>query len=93
VIFKLVEDDEDRMITVDQIKEVFDHIAMVAKEEGYWIGFPEIVDSPKGTKQDSDIPLFDYEWVDQECGICGDSYHGEMYYPFMGKFLKVPFAM
>ena len=85
--------EEKQMISVENIKQIFDHIVNEAKKEGYLIGFPEIVDTPKGIKQDSDIPLFDYKWVDKKCGSCKDCYYGEIYYPFMGKFLKVRFSM
>jgi hypothetical protein len=58
-----------------------------------FMGFPKIVDAPKGTRQASDSLIWDYEYVDQSCGISGDDYHGTMYFPLPnGKYLSVEFS-
>jgi len=53
-------------------------------------GIQTIVDSPEGDRQDSDCEAFDHEFVDQRCGICGDDYVGDMYFPITGgRYIKV----
>ena len=53
-------------------------------------GITGIVDKPEGEKQKCDCVLFDFEWVDQHAGYCGDDYYGHIYFPLpSGKYLKV----
>lgn len=73
---------------------MFNKIIENAKEDGMQIYFPKIVTIPKGNKQDSEIDIFDHEYVNQKTGCCGDDYYGEIYYPIgNGKYLEVSFSM
>lgn len=75
-------------------KSMIDAIIKEAKEDCCEIYFPEIVDTPTGTKQTSNIEMFDHEYVDQKCGCCGDDYYGSIYYPLpCGKYIRVRFSM
>ncbi len=77
-----------------ELKEILIEIFKNAKEEGLHVGFPEFVNVPGGQMQKSDISCFDYEYVDQYSSAgCEDCYHGWMYYPWNGIYIKVSFSM
>lgn len=85
---------KEREKTVVDYGTIFSKIIDNAKEDGMNIFFPRIVDFPKGTKQDSDIDIFDHEYVSQKTGTCCDDYYGEVYYPLSnGKYLEVSYTM
>lgn len=73
----------DRLqIVLETLRRDFQHVSIV--------GF---TDEPKGDKQESDVPGFNYEWVDQTCGICGDDFQGNVYFEMeSGLFVDVCFA-
>ena len=70
--------------------EALKEIAKVAKEDGFNIFFPEIVETPAGIKQRSDSKFFKHEWVDQKGEA--DYYYGDIYYPFGDMYIKVPYS-
>jgi hypothetical protein len=73
---------------------VFNKIIEDAKEQGMQIFFPRIVSVPKGSKQESEIDIFDHEYVNQQAGYYGDDFYGEIYYPIGdGKYLEVGFSI
>lgn len=58
------------------------------------MGFPKIVTalSDSFSKQKSDMKLFEYEYVEQWSGICGDDYSGNIAVKLDdGKFLQWSF--
>lgn len=72
---------------------IFNKIVADAKEQGIQIFFPKIVYVPKGSRQDSEINIFDHEYVNQQKGYSCDNYYGEIYYPLEdGKYLEVGFS-
>jgi hypothetical protein len=76
-----------------ELKEILEKIVESGKEDGATLYFPTIVDVPKGKKQNSDISIFDHEYVNQEEDFCGNIF-GDMYYPLEdGKYLKVIYFM
>lgn len=73
-------------------------------EDFEYFGY-EIVDKPLGDKQKfchdaadengelMDVPeefkYIDHEYCEQHCGVCGDDYYGDLYFPLpSGKYLK-----
>ncbi len=80
-------------INLANLIKYFDAIIENAKDNGMEIFFPEIVDTPCGTRQDSEINLFDHEYVDQKTGHSGDDFYGSIYYPIENKYLKIEFCM
>lgn len=82
---------KEREKTVIDYETILNKIIDNAKEDGMNILFPKIVDAPKGKKQDSEIDIFDHEYVSQKC--C-DDYYGEVYYPIgNGKYLEVSYTL
>ncbi len=77
-----------------ELKEIFDEIIRSAKEDCSQIYFPEIVDTPTGSKQeyDGNKKIFDHIFIDQKSGVCEDDYYGSIYYPYNGKYIKVGFS-
>jgi hypothetical protein len=78
----------DRMIKIfSEIKED------ISKDCGH-CDLPEIVDVPKGKRQDydGDNSVFDHIFVDQRNGYLCDDAYGHVYYPVDGKYLKVAFS-
>lgn len=56
-------------------KQAFDHEALDEKEE--------LIELPEEFK------YIDHEYCDQHCGICGDDYSGNLYFPLpSGKYLR-----
>jgi hypothetical protein len=82
---------KEREKTVIDFETILNKIIDNAKEDGMNILFPKIVDTPKGKKQDSEIDIFDHEYVSLKC--CND-YYGEVYYPLSnGKYLEVSYTL
>lgn len=78
---------------MDNFLEYIVAIGEYLSKDCKFMEFPEIVNTPKGTRQTSDSLLWDHEYVDQSCGISGDDYHGTMYFPLPdGKYLSVGFC-
>ena len=64
-----------------------------AKNAGMQLSFPQIVDAPQGQKQNYEYGFFDHVFVVQQHDSYLGSFSGSVYYPFMGKYLKVDFCM
>ena len=84
-----------------ELEECFRYWGM---DEYEYYGY-EIVDEPSGVKQSFDhetldekeeliempeeFKYIDHEYCDQHCGICGDDYSGNLYFPLpSGKYLR-----
>ncbi|MBW8036750.1 MAG: hypothetical protein FVQ79_14270 [Planctomycetes bacterium] len=86
------------VVKVDGLIKLLHEI--VASRDGFTFGFPEIIDkkemqalcSEGYTKQESDIPSLEYEYVSQFAGIGGGDFSGFMVYPYKDIFLKVWFS-
>jgi len=79
-------------ISMDDLQATLKAIKEHAATENTNIFFAEITDEPKGCKQESEIKIFDHEFIDQKIGMFGDDFYGDIYYPLKSKYLKVPYS-
>jgi hypothetical protein len=70
------------------MEEFLKAVIEIMKEDGGSCGLVDIVDRPKGGREDL-TGLIDHIYVEQRSGVCEDDYYGEIYIPIgKGKYLK-----
>ncbi len=89
---------QDSLVTIAGMIKLLQEIHESLAKEKYMVGFPIFLTADDAreelsgyTEQESDLPSFEREWVDQSCGMGGDAWHGYMIYPYEDVFIKVSF--